>query len=473
VKRSLYWKLSLAILLAAFTTAGLFAIFIRITSADRLMQFVIDQQRTKLVQALAEYYQTQGNWQEIGLHWGEIEQETLPDEWQHPPGEGQGGGPIPPQALERRGLFSLADADGKVLVSGVPNFPPGSLVDSAVLRQGTAIIVDGETVGYLLSPARLAGLRPEEDRFLRRVNQALVVGGGGALMIALVVGVFLARMLTRPIKDLTTAARRMAEGELEQQVAVRSQDEIGELAQAFNLMSQQIARANQLRRQMTADIAHDLRTPLTVIAGYIESMRDGVLQPTPQRLDLIYQEIERLQKMVSDLRMLSQADAGELNLYPRPIQPLALLRRAASLFQHHADQAGVRLRVEEGTETRLIRVDEDRMMQVMDNLISNALRYTPPGGEVTLRVREEPERVILEVEDTGSGIPPEELPRIFERFQRVDTSRHSESGGSGLGLAIVKALVEAQGGKVVAESEVGKGTRISITFEAVAEGDED
>lgn len=292
-------------------------------------------------------------------------------------------------------------------------------------------------------------------------------------MIALVVGVFLARMLTRPIKDLTTAARRMAEGELEQQVAVRSQDEIGELAQAFNLMSQQIARANQLRRQMTADIAHDLRTPLTVIAGYIESMRDGVLQPTPQRLDLIYQEIERLQKMVSDLRMLSQADAGELNLYPRPIPPLALLRRAASLFQHHADQAGVRLRVEEGAETRLIRVDEDRMMQVMDNLISNALRYTPPGGEVTLRVRQELNRVILQVEDTGSGIPPEDLPRIFERFQRVDASRHSESGGSGLGLAIVKALVEAQGGKVIAESEVGKGTRISISFEAVAERDKE
>jgi signal transduction histidine kinase len=259
----------------------------------------------------------------------------------------------------------------------------------------------------------------------------------------------------------------MAQGELEQQVQVRSRDEIGQLAQAFNLMSQQIARANQLRRQMTADIAHDLRTPLTVIAGYIESMRDGVLQPTPQRLDLIYQEIERLQKMVNDLRMLSQADAGELNLHPQPVQPLALLERAAQLFQHHASQAGITLTVDAHEHVASILVDEDRMMQVLDNLISNALRYTPSGGEVTLRARQDGKRVLLQVADTGSGIPAEELPHIFERFHRVDPSRHSESGGSGLGLAIVRALVEAQGGRVSAESEPGKGTTISVEFPAL------
>ncbi len=218
---------------------------------------------------------------------------------------------------------------------------------------------------------------------------------------------------------------------------------------------------------MTADIAHDLRTPLTVIAGYIESMRDGVLQPTPQRLDLIYQEIERLQKMVNDLRMLSQADAGELNLHPQPTQPLALLKRAAHLFQHHAEQAGISLKVEASETLPAILVDEDRMMQVLDNLISNALRYTSAGGEITLRAKQDGKQVRLQVADTGTGIPPEELPRIFERFHRVDPSRHSESGGSGLGLAIVRALVEAQGGKVSAESELGKGTTITAEFPAL------
>jgi len=465
--RSLYWKLSLAILLAAFTTAGLFAIFIRVTSADRLMQFVIDQQRTKLVQSLSEYYQTHGSWKDIRQNWGNVERQTLPEEWQHPIGEGENRDPLPPQVRERRGLFSLADSSGYVLVSGAPGYPEGILLDEQMLKEGTPITVNGQTVGILLSPQRLVNFRPEEARFLNRVNQALVIGGAGALLIALIIGVFLARTLTRPIKDLTLAATRMAQGELEQQVQVRSRDEIGQLAQAFNLMSQQIARANQLRRQMTADIAHDLRTPLTVIAGYIESMRDGVLQPTPQRLDLIYQEIERLQKMVNDLRMLSQADAGELNLHPQPVQPVALLERAAQLFQHHASQAGITLKVDAHEPTDSILVDEDRMMQVLDNLISNALRYTPSGGEVTLRARQDGKRVLLQVADTGSGIPAEELPHIFERFHRVDPSRHSESGGSGLGLAIVRALVEAQGGRVSAESEPGKGTTISVEFPAL------
>ncbi|HAD07694.1 MAG TPA: hypothetical protein DCE76_11115 [Anaerolineaceae bacterium] len=468
MKRSLYWKLSLAILLAAFTTAGLFAIFIRITSADRLMQFVIDQQRTKLVQALSEYYQTQGSWKDIRQNWGEVERQTLPEEWQHPIGEGENRDPLPPQVRERRGLFSLADASGYVLVSGAPEYPQDFQLDVQRLKEeGTPITVDGQTVGVLLSPQRLINFRPEEARFLSRVNQALVIGGAGALLIALIVGVFLARTLTRPIKDLTLAATRMAQGELEQQVEVRSRDEIGQLAQAFNLMSQQIARANQLRRQMTADIAHDLRTPLTVIGGYIESMRDGVLKPTPQRLDLIYQEIERLQKMVNDLRMLSQADAGELNLHPQPVQPLALLERTAQLFQHHASQVGITLNVDAKDHIASILVDEDRMMQVLDNLISNALRYTPSGGKVTLRARMDGKTVLLQVADTGSGIPAEELPHIFERFHRVDPSRYSESGGSGLGLAIVRALVEAQGGKVSAESELGKGTTIFLEFPAL------
>lgn len=464
--KSLYWKLSLAILLAAFTTAGLFAVFIRVTNADRLMQFVIDQQRTKLVQALSEYYQAQGSWDNIQIQWREIERQTLPVEWQRPLDD-EGGTPPPRETWERRGFFSLADSQGKVLVSGTPEYPLNETLNQQALKDGSPITVNGETVGYLLSPRRLVNLRPEEARFLTRVNQALVIGGAGALLIALIIGIFLARTLTRPIKDLTLAATRMAQGELEQQVEVRSQDEIGQLAQAFNLMSQQIARANQLRRQMTADIAHDLRTPLTVIAGYIESMRDGVLQPTPQRLDLIYQEIERLQKMVNDLRMLSQADAGELNLHPQPTQLLALLKRAAHLFQHHAEQAGTSLKVEASETLPAILVDEDRMMQVLDNLISNALRYTTAGGEITLRAKQEGKQVRLQVADTGTGIPSDELPRIFERFHRVDPSRHNESGGSGLGLAIVRALVEAQGGKVSAESEVGKGTTITAEFPAL------
>jgi signal transduction histidine kinase len=284
------------------------------------------------------------------------------------------------------------------------------------------------------------------------------------MVLALVLGLLLARTLTLPLRALTRASQGIARGELEQQVKVTSQDEIGQLARAFNRMSLEVARVNLLRKQMTADIAHDLRTPLTVIAGYIESMRDGVLAPTTERLALIYAEIERLQTMVGDLRMLSQADAGELALNPQSVSPAALLERSATLFQHKAEQQGVTLSVAAPADVPDILVDEARLMQVLDNLLSNALRFTPAGGKIRLAARAEKDRLILTVKDTGSGIAPEELPSIFDRFYRAEKSRHAEAGESGLGLAIVKALVEVHGGRVWAESPPGEGATIFLEF---------
>jgi len=216
-----------------------------------------------------------------------------------------------------------------------------------------------------------------------------------------------------------------------------------------------------MRRQLTADIAHDLRTPLTVIAGYVESMRDGVLQPTTARLSLIYAEIERMQNLVGDLKILTQADAGELPLHPQPIAPRSILERAAAPFQQRAEKQGVRLSVEASERLPEICVDDSRMMQVFTNLVSNALRYTPSGGEIHLGAHASNGNVELTVKDTGAGIPQEDLPFIFDRFYRVDKSR-SDGDESGLGLAIVKALVEAHGGSVRAESQVDKGTAIFI-----------
>ena len=271
-----------------------------------------------------------------------------------------------------------------------------------------------------------------------------------------------ARTLIRPIKVLTTAAENMAGGSLEQNVSVNSQDELAQLATAFNTMSAKVAQANQLRRQMTADIAHDLRTPLTVIAGYIESMRDGILSPTPERLNLIYSEIDRLQDLVGDLRLLSRVDAGELPLHTQMLSPKYLLEKAAAPFQPGAEQQKVALRVEVADNLPQINVDEGRMMQVFSNLLSNALRYTPEGGEITLSAQAVTGGVAIAVRDTGTGIDAETLPRLFDRFYRVDDSRHSEHGELGLGLAIARALIEAHGGTIYAESTPGKGTTMHI-----------
>jgi signal transduction histidine kinase len=460
--KSLYWKLTLAFMLVAFTTAALVALFIRLTSADRLFQLIMDQQRSSLEQALSVYYASNGSWDGVDKSWQQIQILRNPTpvgpSFDRPLQDN-----TPPGKL-RGNLFGLADEQGTVIVAIDPGYPSGSTLPSDILKTGIQVMVGGKQVGTILMARQATGFNSQETLFLQRTNQALLFAILGALVVALVMGILLARTLTGPLQALTQAAQSITRGQLEQQVKVRSNDEIGQLASAFNRMSQEVARVNQLRRQMTADIAHDLRTPLTVISGYIESMRDGVFKPTPQRLSLIYSEIERLQNLVGDLRMLSLADAGELSLNPQRIPPKTLLDRAANLFQHKAEQQNVVIYVNASDDLPEIMVDEARMMQVMGNLISNALRYTPSEGEVTLSAEFSGSMVEISIHDTGVGIAAEELPNIFDRFHRTDSSRHSESGESGLGLAIVKALVELHGGSTSAESTPGKGTAIHLLF---------
>jgi len=247
-------------------------------------------------------------------------------------------------------------------------------------------------------------------------------------------------------------------------VPVRSQDELGELATAFNQMSSDLARANALRRQMTADIAHDLRTPLTVITGYLESLRDGVLKPSPGRFDAMYSEAQHLQRLVEDLRTLSLADAGELPLNRRPTSPRALLEELAAAYEHRAAQAGVTLQVRANHYIPLIQVDPDRIKQVLSNLISNALRYTPTGGQISLTATRHDDQVLLSVQDSGMGITPEALPHIFERFYRGDPARPGQEGESGLGLAIARSIVKMHGGRIWAESDPGAGSTFIIAL---------
>jgi signal transduction histidine kinase len=459
MSRSLSFKLTLAFLLVAATTAVLGAVFIRLTSADRLTQLILDQQSTDLKAILTNYYVTNGNWSGIQRDWRQVQQSggvsfSTGPAHPGPGGKDQGG----------RNLFGLADEKGRVLVEFDPRFPVGANVTPDVLNAGTQILVDGKPVGTLLSASQFSGFNPQEALFLERTNQALILTSLGAMLAALIIGILLARTLTRPLQALTQAAQRIARGQLGQQVQVRSKDEIGQLAEAFNRMSSEVARSNQLRRQMTADIAHDLRTPLTVIGGYVESMRDGVLSPSPERLALIYAEIERLQDMVGDLRILSAAEAGELRMNPQKISPANLLERAGALFTHKAGQQGVAITVDAEDALPEVQVDEARVMQVLDNLLSNALRYTPPGGKIQIAGRSLKGEVEISIQDNGTGIRPEDLPHIFDRFYRADKSRHTDTGEAGLGLAIVKALVESNGGRVWAESQIGQGTTVYIAF---------
>ncbi|MBI3242947.1 MAG: HAMP domain-containing protein [Chloroflexi bacterium] len=465
--RSLAWKLTLAFLSVAVTVALLVAVFIRLSNTEQLNRLIVEQQRGELEDRLVTYYQANGSWDGVRNYLEAARGEAAPLSTPQPGYDsGPEPGPHPGSWRDRRELFGLVDAQRTVIVPLYPEFPTGKQVSDGSLAKGEPVEVDGNVVGTILTASFPPGLNPEEAAYLQRTNMALLLASGGAVLVALIVGLLLARTLTRPLRALTQAAHRMAGGELEQEVPVKSSDELGELAAAFNKMSREVARANRSRRQMTADVAHELRTPLTVIAGYVESMRDGALAPTPERLSVIYAEIEHLQLLVGDLRTLSQADAGELKLNKQTLAVPEVLQQAQAAFEHQARQKGIRLELQMSGGLPTIQADEARMVQVLGNLISNALRYTPGEGRIVLGAALRGGGVALTVQDTGPGIAPEDLPFVFNRFYRADKSRAEENGESGLGLAIAKAIVEAHAGTIEARSVVGQGTTMAIFIPA-------
>jgi len=440
-------KLTLAFLLVSLIAIGLAAAFVWGVTSLEFNRYLQDQRQNAFAAAAKAHYEANNTWEGVGL--ALRRQGLLP-----PPAQPGGQAQQPPP-------FALVDQNRVVIIpSGL--YLLGARVPKSALDSGISIEVNGQVVGTVLSTGQPPTRNPVEEKYVAQINQALLIAAAGGILIALILGLLLARTLTRPVRELTAATRAMSKGELEQQLPVRSRDELGELTTAFNQMSANLTRSNQSRRQMTADIAHDLRTPLTVLAGYLESLRDGVLKPTRERFDVMHQEAQHLQHLVDDLRTLSLADAGELSLNRQPVPPQELLERLALTYKHIAEQRNLTLQVRVAPDLPEIQVDVERMMQVLENLVSNALRYTPIGGAITLSARRDQESVLMKVTDTGAGIDPKDLPHIFDRFYRSDQSRQETEGESGLGLAIAKSIIEAHGGKITAESELGGGSTFTI-----------
>ena len=438
--RSLSVKLVLGFTLVSLVGIALVAIMAAQFTGNQFRQFFENQNREALIADLAEYYQQNGSWR--GL-------ERIAKS---------------PTFVQKYGWgFVVIDSSGKVILQ-VPDAGqlPGRIKPDVQVEKGIPITVDGQRVGTYFNLGIRFDPRVPLTTQIRRLYSSLVLASVGAVMASIFLGVLLARSLTRPLRELTTATQKVARGDLEQQVPVRSKDELGELAVSFNQMSSDLVKSRDLRRHMTADIAHELRTPLTVVLGHTEALSEGQLPPDPETFDIIFDETKRLNRLVEDLRTLSLSDAGELHLNQQQISPRELLERAAAARKQEARGSGIQLLIEADENLSAVNVDEDRMTQVLVNLLDNALRYTPAGGQISLTARSAAGSVELIVKDSGPGIPEEDMQHLFERFYRADKSRQREEGGSGLGLAIAKSLVESQGGQIQVESKPVEGAKFII-----------
>jgi len=442
-------KLTLALVAIVCVAILAVAIPVNLLVGQHFEDYVMMGMRPRmgaLVPLLQEYYAAHGDWSGVG--------ELLRANARPGMGWGRGMG-VGSESTDALRLL-LTDARGLVVGDTAGRYE-GRRLGRAVLQRGLPIQVEGRTVGYLLS-----GNGPREEEFRAKLNQALLWAGGSAMALTMLLGLALTRSLVKPLRMVRDAARRIGAGELTYRVPITSRDEIGDLARQFNEMAEALERDERLRRQMMADIAHELRTPLSVIRGQVEALQDGVFELSPENLKPIHDQTLLLGRLVEDLRDLALAEAGRLPLERTEVSLERLIRRIVEAFQPRAQEKGLALSVELPEALPPVQADAQRLEQVLENLLSNALRYTPAGGTVNVRAWEEPQWVVFTVEDTGTGIAAEDLPHIFERFYRADKARSRADGGTGLGLSIAKQLVEAHGGRISAESAPGKGTRFTV-----------
>ncbi|PKB80634.1 MAG: hypothetical protein BZY88_08275 [SAR202 cluster bacterium Io17-Chloro-G9] len=320
-------------------------------------------------------------------------------------------------------------------------------------REVGSLVVASDFTAEIIREPPASRLASAVDRYL--LWTGLAAGGLGILMVA-----FVSRRLLAPIQALGSASRRLGSGDLSQRVSTSGPREISNLAQSFNTMAGSLQRAEEQRRNLVADVAHELRTPLSNIQGYLEALKDGLIKPDAGTLDTIHQQVLHLARLVEDLRLLAQAEGGALDLNLEPNSLQEVLSRSVEAFRTRAEAKGVGLSLQISTGQPLVQLDLTRIAQVVGNLLENAVNHTPQGGAVKVSAETTGTgRARVTVEDSGEGIPLEDINLVFDRFHRVDPSRSRATGGVGLGLTIAKQLVEAHGGAIHAESTQGEGSR--------------
>jgi len=435
-------------LLAAFTlvilvTIGTVFFFINQATQDEIRRFGerVDQMRAgRMEMELVGYYLHQGDWEGI---------QPFVEQWSNLSGQRI-------MLTDINGMV-VADSEGELLGELYDPDSPGRPISSPWQAGAIGTL-------YITPESSLEVSFTSLQILFKAIGLFFIWGGLIAVAIALVITFFLSRRILAPVRALTSAARRLGRGDFSQRVQVKDRSELGELADTFNSMAGDLERAEQLQRNMVADVAHELRTPLSNIRGYLEAVRDGVIKPDAAIIRSLDEEATLLSRLVDDLQELSLAEAGELKLICQAGNIGELIKQTVAGVQAQAAAKGLSVSIEMPDKLPPVNIDSHRISQVLRNLLDNALAHTAKGGTITVTAKQEGSWVEVAVIDTGEGIPAEDLPNIFERLYRVDKSRARATGGSGLGLTIAKRLVEAHGGEIKAISELGKGSCFSFTI---------
>jgi two-component system, OmpR family, sensor histidine kinase BaeS len=441
-------RLAAAFAAVGLAAAGMTALLVNVAFADRFDRYLEasqQQREQQLAAALAESYDQAEGWEPA-----EVER-------------------IAATLLMDGGRLELVDTAGGLVWAG--DGGPHAAMHREMMGTGplglpetVPVTVDGALAGSARVQLPEPGLLPRDVAFRRSINQLLLAAGIAAGLAALALGAVMARRVTTPARELTRAARALAAGDRTRRLTVERGDEFGEMAAAFNRMASELETEDRLRRGFAADVAHELRTPLMILRGEIEALEDGLVEATPAALASLREETLRLARLVDDLDTLAKADAAEFTLAREPTSLADVLHDTVAALTGPADERGVR--VESAAEPELVvEGDPARLSQVVGNLLANAVQLTPAGGVVRVRAYGSDDAAVVEVADTGPGIPEDELDHIFDRFYR---GRLARAGGSGIGLTVVRQLVEAHGGTVTAANRPSGGATFAVRLPLLA-----
>ena len=455
MRRSFATRLAVAFGVVGFAGAAITAVLVNVVFGGLLTGYLDQQQQARqdrVVALLAGAYAQRGTWDMTQLD--ELAP-SLAMESVEVRVEDASGHAVWDLANARSGPGMMSGASIQQMMGGAASGP----------ERRVPITVGGQTVGAALVRQPSTGSLPADEAFRSSVTWTLLIGGLVAAVVAMVTGIFLARRATSPVRELTRAAHELASGKRNGRLSHSSEDEFGAMATAFNEMADSINESESLRRTFAADVAHELRTPLMILMSHLEAMEDGVVEVDSAAIRSLHEETQRLSKLVADLEVLASADAARFSLNTKPLDLAAAAAAAAEEFRGLYEKKSVALETQ--LQPAQIVGDPARLHQVVGNLLSNALKFTPPGGSVRLALQQRDGQAVLEVADSGPGIASEDLPRVFERFFRGHGAR---SGGSGIGLTVVHDLVAAQGGEVEASNRPEGGALFTVRFPVADEG---